>query len=169
MLYGDVGGPYVVDDDWLVREDILVFGGHSTLGEGEGMGGCVGELMVKYSGSPLREQRRVSGCWWLVFLKSASNHDSQTSFDISQLYPPPPLHLLNLFGAVLFRDLRNIAHTHARFDCWQLPTTAAAPNKWEATSFCKCGYLTACLSTDRLRKVTCCCDVYSFFIFSRLI
>jgi len=27
----------IVDDDWLVCEDILVFGGHSTLGEGEGM------------------------------------------------------------------------------------------------------------------------------------
>jgi hypothetical protein len=37
----------VVDDDWLVCEDILVFGGHSTLGEGEGMG-CVGV---------------VSSCW----------------------------------------------------------------------------------------------------------
>lgn len=45
MLYGDMGGPmwtYVVDDDWLVREDILVFGGHSTLGEGEGMGWLCG-------------------------------------------------------------------------------------------------------------------------------
>ena len=27
----------IVDDDWLVCEDIFVFGGHSTLGEGEGM------------------------------------------------------------------------------------------------------------------------------------
>ena len=37
----------IVDDDWLVCEDIFVFGGHSTLGEGEGMEwACVGELVV---------------------------------------------------------------------------------------------------------------------------
>ena len=100
----------IVDDDWLVCEDILVFGGHSTLGEGEGMDvDCVGELVVGVVGLTV-QFRLASSDASVVFLKSA-NHDRQTSFDISQLYP---LLLLNLFGAVLF-VVSNIAPTHSGF------------------------------------------------------
>lgn len=63
---------------------------------------CRGEFVVVLSSrSAVRSSltsraRRV--CWWAV-VPEISQHDRQTSFDISELYPPP---LLNLFGAVLF-------------------------------------------------------------------
>src|ERR1700679_1562060 len=61
--------------------------------EWNGMG-CVGDLVVGLT----VQFRLASSDASVVFLKSA-NHDRQTSFDISQLYPPP---LLNLPGAVPF-------------------------------------------------------------------
>jgi hypothetical protein len=112
-MYMEIGGwadADIVDDDWLVCEDILVFGGHSTLGEGEGMDmGCVGEFAVGVVELTVQLSLASSDAS-VVFLKSA-NHDGQTSFDISQLYPPP---LLNLFGAVLFVFcFPKHCHTHA--------------------------------------------------------
>jgi hypothetical protein len=71
------------------------------------MGGCNGgvSIVVGAHGTVLlREQRRV--LWAAAFLKSAQ-HDTQTSFNISQLYPLPPL-LLNLFSEGSF-GFSNIA------------------------------------------------------------
>lgn len=62
-IWGEPGAD-VVDDDWLVCEDILVFGGHSTLGEGDGMMGAV--VVGSYSscccahGTVLLRERRVA-------------------------------------------------------------------------------------------------------------
>lgn len=82
-----VVGADVVDDDWLVCEDIFVFGGHSA---GGAKGGYVGGGVSWAHGTvQSREMRRVSP---VLFLKSAI-HDRETS------YPLFPAILLNLSGA----------------------------------------------------------------------
>jgi hypothetical protein len=77
----------VVDHDWLVGEDIFVFGGHSTGGGRPGKGWpCVlGGVSGLSSGEPAT---RLGS----AFLKAA-NHDRETSY---QLFPPL---LLNMSGA----------------------------------------------------------------------
>jgi hypothetical protein len=118
-----VADAHVVDDDWLVCEDILVFGGHSTLGEGEEMVLCGGVssscccCWAHGTVSP-REQRRV--CWWpAVFLKSANMIGRHRLISLSSVILLfISICLVRLFWFLIYQHCHNhtgsIAHNNSR-------------------------------------------------------